>query len=245
MADFVLVHSPVTGPSTWRWVAGQLADRGHRVTVPAVPPVATSLGWAAFVGSVAALADTKGQPVLVGHSGAGPLLPIIGDRIGAAALVFVDADVPPAAGETPLVPAEFLGVLRDLAIGTRLPPWSEWFGPDTMREMIPDDRQRKIVTAELPEVPLSYFESRAPVPDGWMRTRCGYVLLSDAYTAQAERAEAAGLAGHQAARRASGPGDPPGGGRRGDPVRRRLTAGVRRARPAAGTARRQPRRPGC
>jgi hypothetical protein len=192
MADFVLVHSPVTGPSTWRWVAGQLADRGHRVTVPAVPPVATSLGWAAFVGSVAALADTKGQPVLVGHSGAGPLLPIIGDRIGAAALVFVDADIPPAAGETPLVPAEFLGVLRDLAIGTRLPPWSEWFGPDAMREMIPDDRQRKIVTAELPQVPLSYFESRAPVPDGWMRTRCGYVLLSEAYTAQAERAEAAG-----------------------------------------------------
>src|ERR1700739_3019675 len=37
MAAFVLVHSPATGPSTWRWVADELTARGHRVSVPAVP----------------------------------------------------------------------------------------------------------------------------------------------------------------------------------------------------------------
>ena len=164
MGAFVLVHSPVTGPSTWRWVADELKARGHRVTVPAVPPAATQLGWAAFVGAVGALSARIDSPVLVGHSGAGPLLPRIGTRMRARALVFVDADIPPEAGETTLVPGEFLEFLRGLANGGVLPPWSEWYGPDSMRELIPDDRARGIVSAELPAVPLSYFESRVPVP---------------------------------------------------------------------------------
>ena len=99
MAAFVLVHSPVTGPSTWRWVADELSARGHRVSVPAVPPAATALGWSAFVGAVGALSAGIDGPVLVGHSGAGPLLPRIGTRLRAKALVFVDADIPPEAGE--------------------------------------------------------------------------------------------------------------------------------------------------
>ena len=192
MAAFVLVHSPVTGPSTWRWVAHELAARGHRVSVPAVPPAATALGWSAFVGAVGALSAGIDSPVLVGHSGAGPLLPRIGTRIRAKALVFVDADIPPEAGETTLVPDEFLDFLRGLAHGGVLPPWSQWFGPDSMRELIPDDRAREIVSAELPAVPLSYFETRVPVPAGWTSTRCGYVLLSEAYAEQASKAAASG-----------------------------------------------------
>ncbi len=192
MAALVLVHSPVTGPSTWRWVAAELAARGHRVTVPAVPPAATALGWAGFVGAVAALATGPGHPVLVGHSGAGPLLPRIAVRLRAQALVFVDADIPPEAGETTVVPDEFLAFLRGLASGGILPPWSRWFGPDSMRELIPDDQARGLVCAEMPALPLSYFESRVPVPAGWASTRCGYVLLSEAYAAQAARAAASG-----------------------------------------------------
>jgi hypothetical protein len=201
MADFLLVHSPVTGPSTWRWVAAELGARGHRVVVPAVPPVATSLGWAAFVGSVTALTGDLDHPVLVGHSGAGLLLPRIGDLIGAGALVFVDSDVPPPEGETPLVPADFLEFLRGLARDGMLPPWSEWFGPEAMTELIPDEDKRAIVTAELRALPLSYYEARVPVPPGWSGTRCGYVLLSEAYAEYAARAEASGW---QVARRLGG-----------------------------------------
>jgi hypothetical protein len=192
MAAFVLVHSPVTGPSTWRWVADELSARGYRVSVPAVPPAATALGWSAFVGAVAALSAGIDSPVLVGHSGAGPLLPRIAARIRARALVFVDADIPPEAGETTVVPDEFLEFLRGLANGGMLPPWSEWFGPDSMRELIPDDRKREIVSAELPALPLSYFETRVPVPAGWTSTPCGYVLLSEAYAEQASKAVASG-----------------------------------------------------
>lgn len=192
MGAFVLVHSPATGPSTWRWVADELLARGHRVTVPAVPPAATSLGWAGFVGAVAALAGRLDRPVLVGHSGAGPVLPRIGMRIRAAALVFVDADVPPESGETTVVPSEFLEFLRGLADGGTLPPWSEWFGPQSMRELIPDAGPREIVCAELPALPLSYYEARVPVPAGWTSARCGYVLLSEAYAEQASKAAASG-----------------------------------------------------
>jgi hypothetical protein len=192
MGAFVLVHSPVTGPSTWRWAADELTARGHRVVVPPVPPAATALGWPAFVGAVGALAAGLDSPVLVGHSGAGPLLPRIGTRVNARALVFVDADVPPEAGDTTLVPGEFLEFLRGLANNGVLPPWSEWFGPDTMRELISDDQTREIVSAELPAVPLSYFEARMAVPAGWMNAHCGYVLLSEAYANQATQAAAKG-----------------------------------------------------
>ena len=184
------MHSPVTGPSTWRWVADELAARGHRVAVPAIPPAATALGWAAFVGAVGALSAGIDNPVLVGHSGAGPLLPRIGARIKARALIFVDADIPPEDGETTLVPGEFLEVLRGLASGGFLPPWSDWFGPDSFQELIPDEQARRIVSAELPALPLSYFEARVPVPIGWTSTRSGYILLSEAYAEQASKAEA-------------------------------------------------------
>jgi hypothetical protein len=192
MADFVLVHSPVTGASTWQGVAAELTERGQRVALPAAPPAATSLGWAAFVGSVVVLARGLRTPVVVGHSGAGPMLPLIGARLQASALVFVDSDVPPESGEAPLAPPEFLEFLRGLAAGGRLPPWSEWFGRDAMAELVPDDDIRAVVLAELPALPLSFFEDRAPVPAGWTASRCGYVLLSEAYAEQAAKAEANG-----------------------------------------------------
>jgi hypothetical protein len=166
MADFVLVHSPVTGPSTWQRVAADLTERGHRVALPATPPAATSLGWAAFVGSVASLACGLRSPVLVGHSGAGPLLPQIGARLQASAMVFVDSDVPPESGEAPLVPPDFLEFLRELATGGRLPPWSEWFGPAAMAELIPDEDLRAFVLADMPALPIAFFEERVPVPAG-------------------------------------------------------------------------------
>jgi hypothetical protein len=187
---FVLVHSPVTGPSTWQWVARELRAHRHQVTVPAAQQPYGS--WTAFVDAVAARAP--GPAAVVGHSGAGPVLPQIAARIGATGpLVFVDADIPPETGEASLIPAEIMEELRARAIDGVLPPWSDWFGPDAMRQLVPDDAQRAIITAELPRLPLSYFEARVPVPAGWSAARCGYVLLSEeAYGTQATAAAARG-----------------------------------------------------
>jgi hypothetical protein len=190
VTPFILVHSPLVGPSTWRWVAETLVARGHRVTVPAVAPETASLGWEAFADAVAAQAGQEEHAVLVGHSGAGPLLPQIQARARGEldALVFVDAAVPPAAGETDLVPGWFLAELRAMAPDGLLPPWSEWFGAGVMRELIPDEGRRAAICGELPRLPVSFFASRVQAPSGWATARCGYVLLSEPYAGEAAEA---------------------------------------------------------
>jgi hypothetical protein len=200
MTAFVLVHSPATGPSTWRWVAAELTARGHSVCVPAVPSVRR---WQEFADSVATQVDLVADDdqgrergdhaVLVGHSGAGPLLPQIAARIGGGPLIFVDADIPPDTGPGGLMPAEMFAELRALAVAGILPSWSEWFGPAAMRELVPDAERRAIIAAELPRLPLSYFEASVPAPVGWAAAGGAYVLLSDeAYGDQAAAAAARG-----------------------------------------------------
>ncbi len=191
---FILVPSPVVGPSTWRWVAETLAVRGHRVTVPAVSQAITSLGWEAFARSVAAQTGEEDHAIVVGHSGAGPLLPQIQARAAweADAVIFVDAAVPPKRGEAELVPGWFLADLRAMARDGLLPPFSDWFGPGVMKELIPDEEKRATVCGELPRLPVSFFESRVPVPRGWASARCGYVQLSEPYAAEAAEAASRG-----------------------------------------------------
>ena len=123
MNTFVLVHSPVVGPSTWQWVAETLVARGHRVIVPTVTGGTTSRGWEAFADAVASQMDKASHAVLVGHSGAGPLLPQIAARARSrpAALVFVDAGICPEAGEAELMPSKFLIELKALASDGLLP----------------------------------------------------------------------------------------------------------------------------
>jgi pimeloyl-ACP methyl ester carboxylesterase len=190
MASFLLVHSPVVGPSTWRWVAAELEDRGHCVVVPGVSQAVTSRGWEAFVDSVASQAGEEERSVLVGHSGAGPLLPQIVARARQqlAPLVFIDAGIPPEAGDAKLMPNEILEELRAIAHDGTLPRWSEWFGSRVMEELVPDVGQRLVVTADLPRIPLSYFETRVPVRAAWSSAGCGYIRLSEPYAADAAEA---------------------------------------------------------
>lgn len=73
-----------------------------------------------------------------------------------------------------------------------LPPWPEWFEPGTMERLIPDSVRRDTVVAELPRLPLSYFQARVPIPDGWATAPSAYILLSEAYRYEAEQAAARG-----------------------------------------------------
>ncbi|HEU5152831.1 MAG TPA: hypothetical protein VFU19_20235 [Iamia sp.] len=171
----VLVHSPAVGPSTWRWVAEALTRRGHAVTVPDLRPAVATGDPAAFV--AAALAPEA--DVVVGHSGAGPLVAGAGGRV-----VLVDAGFP-AEGADP-----FVAHLRGLAVDGVLPPWSTWFGPDVVAGMVPDPARRAAVRADEPRVPLAFYE--APRPATTLPAAGGYVLLSEAYRPDAERAAAHG-----------------------------------------------------
>jgi len=130
MTSFVLVHSPVVGPSTWRWVAEDLGGIGHRAVVPLVPESVTSRGWEDFADSVAGPAGDDDQAILLRHSGAGLLLRQISarSRRAAGAFVFVDAGVPPPRGEAEVMPAEIFEELRPITSRAMLRPRSEWFG---------------------------------------------------------------------------------------------------------------------
>jgi hypothetical protein len=189
MASFVLVHSPLTGPIIWSWVADELRWRGHDVVAPSLAAAELSQGWPAAVDAAVEGARTAERAVLVGHSGAGPLLPVIASRMRSRPrrLVFVDASLPPERGDGPLVPEEHLDSLRALARDGLLPRWSDWFGLEVIETLIPDTRRRAAVLADLPEVPLAFFETPVPMPDGWSGSGCTYVILegyrSDATTA--------------------------------------------------------------
>ncbi len=198
----VLVHSPLVGPLTWTPVAEELGRLGAEVLVP---PLTNREGdeqpfWRQHAEAVArtlAPVPDRRPLVLVGHSGAGPLLPAIAQAAQhpVAAYLFVDAGLPEAgqsrldlmAAEDP----EFAGQLREhLAIGGRFPTWSE----DDLWEVIPDAQLRREVVSEVRPRSKAFFAESIPVFTGWPDAPCGYLRLSRAYLVPAQRAIAAGWA---------------------------------------------------
>jgi Alpha/beta hydrolase family len=192
--EFILLHSPLVGPSTWRWVAAALADTGHEVVVPDLRDVAvTGDRDAVIAAAVAVIRPEWTAPVVVGHSGAGSLLPSVAGRLGTASctLVFVDAGVPPCDG-TATPGGDFIDRLRAVAVDGVLPRWSTWWGDDAMARLVPDADRRRVLEAEIPEVPLAYFESAFEVPERWCESRGSFLLLSESYRGDAERSRALG-----------------------------------------------------
>jgi RimJ/RimL family protein N-acetyltransferase len=174
VAAFVLVHSPLLGPRSWARVAPLLSAAevpDLRWLVASTPP-----SWGALRERAARF---PAGAVVVGHAGAGALLPLIGAACGASALVFVDAVVP-ASNASFAIDGEFRSLLDELAADGTLAPWPEWWGPDTLRELVPHDTDRHELD-DAPRVPLAFYDEPVPVPDGWDTMPCGYVRLSDAY----------------------------------------------------------------
>ncbi|MGI8698852.1 MAG: hypothetical protein ACR2J0_06895, partial [Mycobacteriales bacterium] len=86
LGSLVFLHSPLVGPTSWGRLPDVLRSGGHPVAVPSVtgddsPPYAHRYVAAA----TGQLAGTELVPplVLVGHSGAGPLLPQVAGAAGA------------------------------------------------------------------------------------------------------------------------------------------------------------------
>lgn len=198
MNHFVLVHSPLVGPETWRPVGEALRARGHRAEVPPLTDVLS--GPAPYYPAIAhAVADTVADAdtplVLVAHSGAGPLLPAVADAVAApvAAAVFVDAGLPhPGNSWFDTAPPELADHLRGLSRDGMLPPWHEWFAPEEIAQILPDPTARDVVVGELRPIPAAFFDEPAPRSTRWPPPGCAYLLLSDAYADAAGTAAAHG-----------------------------------------------------
>jgi hypothetical protein len=200
MPMLVLLHSPLVGPLTWQPAATGLRAAGYHVAVPSLagvvdtgPPYYPKL--AGRVAETIRQANPTGAVVLIGHSGAGALLPAAAWATGTplAAAVFVDAVLPhPGVSWFETAPPMLREQLGGLARDGQLPAWHQWFPPEVVTELLPEDSLRRRFIAELPSLPLAYLEEHAPVVRGWPPERCGYLRLSGAYDEIADEAERLG-----------------------------------------------------
>src|SRR6266700_4614281 len=171
----VLVHSPLVGPFTWSLVAKPLQADGFDVLVPTLtdsgetPPPYWQQHTVSMQRVLASIPQDR-PLVLVGHSGAGSLLPILAQAAQhpVKAYLFVDAGLPHP-GQSRLdemeasVP-EFAQELRQhLASGERFPHWSD----EDLSEDLSDELARQHLLAEVQPRSLSFFEEVMPVGSGW------------------------------------------------------------------------------
>ena len=189
----VLVHSPLVGPFTWSLVAQQLQAGGFDVLVPALtdngetpPPY-----WQQHAACVqqALVSIPQERPlVLVGHSGAGSLLPVLAQAAHrpVKAYLFVDAGLPhPGMTQLEEMPEE---LRRLLAEGSRFPNWSD----EDLREELPDGRVRQQMLAQVQPRLLSFFEEVMPDVPGWPDDPAGYLLFTQGYRLYLEQSQRAG-----------------------------------------------------
>ncbi|WP_309114480.1 hypothetical protein [Saccharothrix sp.] len=196
-ATTVLVHSPYLGPASLRPLADALAAHGHptllldlRVTVNAAPVHQRIIGVFAD-----AVEDSlvEGELVLVGHSGAGPLLPAFADALETpvAGLVFLDAELPtPGRSWRDDAPEDRMAHLKSISRDGLMPRWDTWFAPEALSAMVPDVRLLEEIVGEAPEVPLAFLKEPRPTVS-WPGPSA-YLQLSEAYATAAEQAAALG-----------------------------------------------------
>jgi hypothetical protein len=161
------------------------------------PPFAERYVRAAVEGVLAGPART-GPLVLVGHSGAGPLLGAVGAGLAAGGrpaggYLFCDAGLPRdgatrlelLAAEDPAMAAAFRA---ELERGGRFPTWGE----AELAPLVPDPAARAALAGSLRPRDLAFFTEPLPSAPGWPDAPCGYLRLSPAYDTWIAAAEARG-----------------------------------------------------
>ena len=197
---FVLTHSPLVGPLTWRLVAEEMRHRGLNVLVPNLEDSSDSNDpyWKQQAESVSrALAHMPKETslTLVAHSGAGPLLPAIRQSIAHSiqAYIFVDAGIPrDGVSRLDLMKLEDTEwaseFQKELENGGLFPTWSF----DDLQELIPDETLRCQMVSELRPRGLDFFTEPISVFEGWPDAPCMYIQFSAAYDQPAAQARQAG-----------------------------------------------------
>jgi hypothetical protein len=178
----ILLHSPLTTASAWGTLPEALG--AYDVVVPEItdddrPPYAAR--YVATAALKITAAGARPPLVLVAHSGAGPLLPPLGEAQRAAhrlvgGYVFVDAALPGPAGVRRLDQGTAFdpGFAEFLDAGGEFPDWEPPAGV-TLRP-----RGKEFFTEELPS------------GHDWPDAPCGYLRTSPAYDAQPEQARLRG-----------------------------------------------------
>lgn len=190
----VLLHSPLVGPATWRWLAPVLRARGFdvasadfRADVAGDPPYYAKLVRTAR----ALLAPAPDTTFLVVHSGAGSLVPALAADLAGA--IFVDALMPhPGRAWFETVPESLKVRLEKSARAGRVPPWHRWWPDGAIRSLFTDEDSYLQFVAELNEIPLAFLHEPAPEAELQSGFRCAYLQLGPGNAAEAALAEQQG-----------------------------------------------------
>jgi len=186
--SFVLVHSPLTGPDVWQPAATALHGLGAAAWVAELRDDAAPGAPFWLRHARAAAASLRALPAnerawLVGHSGAGALLPLVQEAAGrpVAGYLFVDAGLPRAGSRLDAIAeesVEFAAQLRaSLAAGEHFPAWTD----AQLAEIVPDAGRRRDLLAGVRPRGLDFFEEPLPLPAGWPDAPCGYLWFSAPY----------------------------------------------------------------
>jgi alpha/beta hydrolase family protein len=197
---YVLIHSPLVGPLTWQLVHAEMAQRGIEAIVPTLidHPNSTQPYWQQHTDSIARRLARIPQDrilILVAHSGAGPLLPIIRQSTSHAigAYIFVDAGIPrDNTSRLDLMKLEddqWAGQFhQSLLQGGRFPAWKE----ADLLEVIPDNALCREMVAEIHPRALAFFTEPIPVFADWPDAPCAYIKFSAPYDWDFAQAKQAG-----------------------------------------------------
>jgi hypothetical protein len=190
----VLLPSPLLPALVWHPVAWRLASAGWSVAeVAAADALESQLRTAEqvrarFLDAI----PTDRDAILIPHSNAGLYVPGLVAERRVAGYVFVDAGLPPAAGQVPLAPEEFADFLAAKADRDgMLPPWTQWWDED-LSGLFPSEEVRERVERGQPSMPLSYFAGSLAVPPGWDDRPGAYLGFGSTYAAERAAAAARG-----------------------------------------------------
>ncbi len=166
--DVALVHGSYHGAWCWDLLRPELERLGHRVITMDLPISDPTLGAADYARVIENALDAKGEPVLVGHSMAGLVLPLVAAHRPVRRLIFLAAFLPspgrsandqratePVDGRVPPTTAEWIDVGEDV-----------WMvGPKTATEVFFPDATPAIARWATQRLrPQSYRVMTEPTP---------------------------------------------------------------------------------
>jgi hypothetical protein len=132
--------------------------------------------------------------LLVGHGGAGSLLPAVSEALPhqVVGYIFVDAILPQdrCSRLERFSTVEKAEAIRAAAVDGLMPVWNE----EALSEFISDPKIRWQFADELAPTPLAVYEEKIPVFSGWPEAPCAYLhfALSDPYAPFLQEADACG-----------------------------------------------------
>jgi pimeloyl-ACP methyl ester carboxylesterase len=100
MSTFVLIHGAADVGWYWHLLEAELRQRGHEVVAPDLPCDDDAAGLNEYADTVVEAVGDHSDLVIVGQSFGAFTAPLVADRLGATALVYL-AGMIPKPGETP------------------------------------------------------------------------------------------------------------------------------------------------